>query len=53
MGRTVLCILLLLLIAGAIFAMLPEASLPMAENGYEPMFQIMEKAGAAVSEGEI
>lgn len=53
MGRTVLCILILLLIAGAIFAMLPEASLPMAENGYEPLFQIMEKAGAAVSEGEI
>ncbi len=53
MGRTVLCILILLLMAGSIFFMLPETVLPTAENVYQPLFQIMEKADASITGGEI
>lgn len=52
MGRKVLFGLILLFIAGGIFFMLPETSSPAVENGYQPLFEIMEISGAEITGGE-
>ena len=53
MSRKVLLIFILLLIVSGIFFMLPETYFPAGESDYQPLFLIMEKAGAAVTGGEL
>ena len=52
MRRTVLPVLIILMITGGIFFMLPEMS-PAGERGYQPLFQIMELSGADVTGAEL
>lgn len=53
MGRKILFVLILLLILSGIFFMLPETNFSAGESDYQPLFQIMENAGAAVTRGEL
>ncbi len=53
MGRKIILVLILLLIAGGIFFMFPESEFSTGGNDYQPLFEIMDNAGAAVTGGEL
>jgi len=53
MGRKAVLVFILFLIVSGIFFMLPDTYFTAKESDYRPLFVIMEKAGAAVTGGEL